>query len=83
MKESYLPLKERLPAANPKANILRGYIGDAVFLPICIYNLYESHWMPKDLSITLPLALYGAGQIWRWRKYLVTSLRGLTQLDSK
>jgi hypothetical protein len=78
MKESYLQPKERLLAANPTPNILLAYSGDAVFLPIYTYILYESHWMPKVLSLTVPLALYAAGQIWRWRKNLMTCWRRLT-----
>jgi hypothetical protein len=70
MKESYLPLKERLPAGNTASKTLTGYVGDALFMANSTYWLYKFHWMPTVLSLTLPVAYYGAILIWRWRKLI-------------
>jgi len=70
IKDSYLPPQERRSATNNATNIWVGYITDALFLPRSIFCLYQLHWMPNALSIAVPLALYGAGQAWRYRKYL-------------
>jgi putative ABC transport system permease protein len=40
--------------------------------------LSESHWILKVLRLALPLALYASGQIWRWRRNLMTCWRRLT-----
>jgi putative ABC transport system permease protein len=40
--------------------------------------LNESHWILKVLRLALPLALYASGQIWRWRRNLMTCWRRLT-----
>jgi len=77
MRESYLPLKERAPAPDTTTKILFGYLEDIFSLPLTIFCFYESHWMPKVLCLTLPLALYTAAQIWRYRKHLATRWRKL------
>ena len=75
MRESYLSLKERPPARDTTTKILFGYISDAFFVALSIYLLYELHWIPKAFSLTLPLALYASGQIWRYRKHIATRWR--------
>ena len=77
MRESYLPLKERAPARDTTTKILFGYISDVFFVAMTICWLSETHWIPKAFGLTLPLALYAAGQIWRYRKHLATRWRKL------
>ncbi len=78
MKESYLPLRERLATQDKPRNIVIGLAGDAALLIFAIYFIQSQHWMPKTLAAFLVLAQYGAGMIWRFRKFLATQWRRLT-----
>jgi hypothetical protein len=77
MKASYLPLKERLPAGKATAKTAWSYVTDAVVLVTACYWVYDSSWIPKAFSRTLLLglylALYAAGQIWRYRRHFATT----------
>ena len=78
MKESYLPLRERLATQDKPTNILIGFVGDAAFLIIAVYCLQGLHLMPKALAPVPVLTWYGAAKVWRFRKYLATQWRRLT-----
>lgn len=78
MKESYLPLSERLSAQDKPTNIAIDAASDAAILIGAIYWLQSLHWMPNVLSAVLVMTLYGAAIIWRFRKFLATQWRRLT-----